>query len=134
MFKRIYNNYYDCSKNEVISTEISRPINFKRLEEFLNNVENNQPDAIRTIIIGIEGDPYIYHMFYDTEKIIVVFDTTNEISSYTKKLVTLYKGDSIQISEKDNKYIEYTLMNDGIEQTRVFIYNKNFQNKRGGIY
>jgi hypothetical protein len=104
-----YERLLELQPDDVISTGIEAPVNFKRLEKFLENVKNGIKDYIRIIRISVDGEPKLYRVYYDGDKIKVL--TYSKDSRANTVTINKFMGDNIQINDI-GKFIRYNLIDE----------------------
>ncbi len=126
-----YERLFELQPDDVISTGIVAPVNFKRLEKFLENVKNGVKDYIRIIRISVDGEPELYRVYYDGNKIKVL--TYSKDSRANTVTLGKFIGDNIQINDKE-KFMEYNLVDEnGKHIITLYVYgtwydlNKNYK-------
>jgi len=126
-----YEKLLELQPDDVISTGIVAPVNFKRLEKFLENIKNGVKDYIRIIRISVDGEPELYRVYYDGSKIKVL--TYSKDSRANTVTLGKFIGDNIQINDK-GKFMEYNLVDEsGNYVITLYVYgtwydlNKNYK-------
>jgi len=104
-----YEKLLELQPDDVISTGIVAPVNFKRLEKFLENIKNGMKDYIRIIRFSVDGDPKLYRVYYDGDEIKVL--TYAKDSRANTITINKFIGDNIQINDI-GKFIRYNLIDE----------------------
>lgn len=91
-------------KNEVVESH-GRLENFQRLDQFVENVQNNKNDKVRLTRYTIEGDPIYHDLDYDGAKLTLTYDTTKDKFGQGEVTTTDCKSIEKQESETETKYL-----------------------------
>lgn len=91
-------------KNEAVETH-GRLENFQRLDQFVDNVQNQKKDKVRLTRYTIEGDPIYYDLGYDGTNLTSTYDTTKDKYGQGEITTSDCEGIEKQESETETKYI-----------------------------
>jgi hypothetical protein len=91
-------------KNEVVETHGSLE-NFQRLDQFIQNVQNQKKDKLRLTRYTIEGDPIYHDLDYDGTSLTYTYDTTQDKYGEGKVTISNCQGIEKQESETETKYM-----------------------------
>lgn len=70
-------NGYTPSKKDIVEKH-GELKNFKRLDEFVENIRRTHEDGVRVVRYTIEGDPIIFDLIYNGKNIKLTSDTTRD--------------------------------------------------------
>lgn len=118
--------YTDLLKNtDIITTEVTPPVNIKRFEKFIYNIENGIEDSVRIIRYNIDGEPSISTAYFDGNIITVVVDNTKNKEKNEGTEIINYEGHSIEKIETDSS-IKYYLKNKYMQdyEKKLLYYEK----------